>query len=81
MYAPWLTAASVVFIVVGVFIFMTQRYLDAEADREFGRGRNYSPIPRLGDIFNYSGQQTGGRREESPFDHSDGGGGDGGGGD
>ena len=79
--APWLRIVGFVFIVLGVFVFVTQRYIAFSEEREFrtGPSNKNTSLPIMGDIFNVSGQRTGGRTD----DWSSGGGisgGDGGGG-
>lgn len=80
--ATWLRVLGFVLIFLGVFIFATQRYIAYSEEREFRVGPSHknTSLPLMGDIFNTSGQRTGGRTE----DYSSGGGssgGDGGGGD
>jgi uncharacterized membrane protein YgcG len=61
----WLTVISVLLITLGVFIFATQRYI-AYTERDnynYGTQNSRSSLPLIGDIFNLSGQRTGGRRE------------------
>ncbi len=77
----WLRIVGFIFIVLGFFIFATQRCLAYSESREFrvGPSNKNTSLPIMGDIFNTSGQRTGGRTD----DWSSGGGsssGDGGGG-
>lgn len=77
----WLRIIGIVVIILGVFIFSTQRYIAYSEGREYNIGPSYkhTSLPLMGDIFNTSGQRTGGRTDDN---YSDGGssGGDGGGG-
>lgn len=55
-----------VLIVIGVAIFGTQRYI-AYSERNqynYGPSRKNTSLPIMGDIFNSTGQRTGGRKEE-----------------
>ncbi len=84
-YEPvWLRIVGFIFIVLGVFIFATQRYISYSENREFrvGPSHKHTSLPLMGDIFNTSGQRTGGRTEDwSSGNGSSGGDGGGGGGD
>ena len=72
---PWLRVVSFIIIVIGVFIFATQRYLAySERDHYAGSSHKNTSLPLMGDIYNVSGQRTGGRTNDSS--DGDGGGGD-----
>ncbi|TPV52218.1 hypothetical protein FJ444_21170 [Aestuariibacter sp. GS-14] len=76
----WVRVLAFIIILIGVFVFFTQRYIARKEAAEFNYGpsaKNTS-LPLMGDIFNTSGQRTGGRTEDSWS--SDSSGGDGGGG-
>lgn len=79
----WLRIIGFVLIFIGFFIFITQRYISFKESQEY----NYSPsqkntsLPLIGDIFNISGQRTGGRKDDNFSSDSSGSNGDGGGGD
>ena len=76
----WVRVVSVIIIIFGIAVFATQRYIASKEASEFNygpSGKNTS-LPVMGDIFNTSGQRTGGRTEDSWS--SDSSSGDGGGG-
>ena len=77
----WVRVVSFIIIVVGVMVFATQRYIASKERSEFnfGPSRKNTSLPIMGDIFNTSGNRTGGRSEDSWSGDSSGG--DGGGGD
>ena len=55
-----------VLIAIGAAIFGTQRYI-AHSERNqynYGPNRKNTSLPIIGDIFNSTGQRTGGRKEE-----------------
>ena len=90
LYYSWgylrVRVVSFIIIVVGVMVFATQRYIASKETSEFnfGPSRKNTSLPIMGDIFNTSGNRTGGRSEDSWSGDSSGGdssGGDGGGGD
>ena len=80
---PWLRVVGFVLIVLGVFIFVTQRYIAYSEYREFrtGPSNKNTSLPIMGDIFNVSGQRTGGRTEDWSSGSGSSGGDGGGGGD
>lgn len=79
--AVWLRIVGFVLIILGVFVFVTQRYIAYSEGREFrtGPSHKHTSLPLMGDIFNTSGQRTGGRTGDwssgSGSSGSDGGGG------
>ncbi|GAB6042880.1 hypothetical protein [Endothiovibrio diazotrophicus] len=74
MFAFWLQILSFILIFIGVFIFLTQKYIEKTEESEFGSGSGGShAMP--GDIHDYSGWEHGGRSESWSSDQSDGGGG------
>ena len=78
---PWINVVAFVIIFLGLIIFATQRYIARKESSEFNYGpssKNTS-LPLMGDIFNTSGQRTGGRTEDSWSNDSSGGDGGGGG--
>jgi len=81
--ALWAKILSIVLIVIGFFIFGTQRYIAHKESRDFNYGvsNKNTSLPLMGDIFNTSGQRTGGRTDDWSSGDSSGGGDGGGGGD
>ena len=77
MFAFWVQCVSAVLIVIGVFIFVTQKYIErSEANEYESRSEKGHVLP--GDINENSGWGSGGRSESwSSSDSSDGGGGGG----
>lgn len=78
----WVRVISFIIIVLGVAVFATQRYIASSENSEFNYGpssKNTS-LPLMGDIFNTSGQRTGGRTD-SNYSNDNSSGSDGGGGD
>jgi hypothetical protein len=78
LYAPWLKVVSFVLISIGTFVFIAQKYIDFKEEREFTIGSSHrnTSLPLFGDIFNFSGQRTGGRTEDWSSNSSDSCGGD-----
>jgi len=76
MFVFWLQILSFILIVIGVFIFVTQKYIEKKEEGEFaiGKGKG-SAVP--GDVHDYSGWGQGGRSES--WSSSNDGGGSGGG--
>ena len=75
-FAAWLSVISFILITLGVVVFATQRYIDYKESNEinFGPSNKNTSLPIMGDIFNSSGQRTGGRTEDwSSSDSFDGG--------
>lgn len=81
--APWLRIVGFVLIFIGVFTVGTQRYIAYKESKEYNYGpssKNTS-LPLMGDIFNTSGQRTGGRTDDWSSGNSSGGSDGSGGGD
>lgn len=77
MYTFWLQGLSLILIVIGVFIFVTQKYFEKPAENEFGSGsgvKSGSGMP--GDIHGNNGWDKGGRSENWNSDSGGDGGGD-----
>jgi len=69
MYTFWLQILSFVLIFIGVFIFVTQKYLDYSVARELS-GKGGSGMP--GDIHDSSGWGSGGRSDSWEASDGDG---------
>ena len=74
MYIQWVTIVSFIFIFIGVFVFVTQKYIEKSEEAEFNSGSSGPAMP--GDVHGHSGWADGGRSESSDFGGGDGGGGD-----
>ena len=75
MFSTTVTVIGFVLFVLGLIIFMTQRYIEKSEEAEFGgSGKGGSPMPA--DIHDHSGWGSGGRSEgwSSSSDSGDGGG-------
>ena len=77
----WIRVISFILIILGVFVFATQRYIASKEASEFhyGPSNKNTSLPLMGDIFNTSGQRTGGRTDNSWSNDSSGSDGGGGG--
>ncbi|GEA11105.1 hypothetical protein [Alteromonas sp. KUL49] len=71
----WVSVVSFIIIFLGLVIFGTQRYIARKESSEFnfGPSQKSTSLPIMGDIFNSSGQRTGGRTEDSWSSDSSGG--------
>ena len=77
MFVFWVQILSFVLITIGVFIFVTQKYINYKEEKEFVSRRSGSGMP--GDIHENSGWGSGGRSESWSSEHGGQGGGGGGG--
>jgi len=71
IYLVWLQAVSFVLIAIGVFIFVTQKYIEHEEEKEFNARRRGSGMP--GDVHDNSGWGSGGRSDSWSSGSSEGG--------